>query len=595
MTVALPTTLCEAFQRTAARMPDAVALRTPGDTTRITWGEYARRVEQIAAGLANLGVAPGDAVALMLTNRPEFHLVDTAAMHLGAVPFSIYNTNPVETIAYQLAKTGSRVIVCEKQFLPQIAAARAVDRTVDTVVVVDEGGADTVSLAELESNPLPGFDFRAAWERVGAEDVLTIIFTSGTTGTPKGVELTHANILSNIDGVRDMLDPWFEHRTVSYLPDAHIVNRWTCHYFPMIGGGPVTDLADPKQIVTALSDTRPTAFVGVPQVWYKIKGALEAQLAAETSPVKRTLATWAIDIGRQQVRAELGGSGGGVSPWLAARHRVADRLVLHKIRHRLGLDELLVGATGAAPIAPEALEFVLGLGLPVGEVYGMSELSAIATLNRPGRMRLGTVGVAARGVEVSLAEDGEILVRGPIVMKGYLGDPEQTAEAIDADGWVHTGDIGTVDADGFVSIVDRKKELIVNSGGKNMSPSKIEGYVKVACPLAGSVVAIGDARPYITALIALDPDAAAAYALAHGLTPNPAELATDPGIREIIDAGIRDANMKLARVEQIKKFVVAPVFWQPGGDELTPTGKLKRKPITAKYATEIDTMYSATR
>ncbi|MGV9482500.1 AMP-binding protein, partial [Gordonia aichiensis] len=410
MTVVLPTTLCEAFQRTAARMPDAVALRTPGDTTRITWGECARRVERIAAGLANLGVAAGDAVALMLTNRPEFHLVDTAAMHLGAVPFSIYNTNPVETIAYQLAKTGSRVIVCEKQFLPQIAAARAVDRTVDTVVVVDEGGADTVSLAELESNPLPGFDFRAAWEQVRATDVLTIIFTSGTTGTPKGVELTHANILSNIDGVRDMLDPWFEHRTVSYLPDAHIVNRWTCHYFPMIGGGPVTDLADPKQIVTALADTRPTAFVGVPQVWYKIKGALEAQLAAETSPVKRNLATWAIDIGRQRVRAELGTSGGGVSPWLAARHRVADRLVLQKIRHRLGLDELLVGATGAAPIAPEALEFVLGLGLPVGEVYGMSELSAIATLNRPGRMRLGTVGVAARGAfknrKVELRDEG---------------------------------------------------------------------------------------------------------------------------------------------------------------------------------------------
>ncbi|MGS2811296.1 AMP-dependent synthetase/ligase [Nocardia sp. MW-W600-9] len=593
--MALPPTLCAAFQRTADRMPDAVALRTPGETTRITWGEYARRVEKIAAGLANLGVAAGDTVALMLTNRPEFHLVDTAAMHLGAIPFSIYNTNPVETIAYQLAKTESRVIVCEEQFLPQIAAARAVDRTVQTVVVVDSGPADTVSLAELESNPLPGFDFRAAWEQVRADDVLTIIFTSGTTGTPKGVELTHANILSNIDGVRAMLDPWFEHRTVSYLPDAHIVNRWTCHYFPMIGGGPVTDLADPKQIVTALADTRPTAFVGVPQVWYKIKGALEAQLAAETSPVKRTLAHWAIDIGRQRVRAELSVPGGRVSPWLAARHQVADRLVLAEIRHRLGLDELLVGATGAAPIAPEALEFVLGLGLSVGEVYGMSELSAIATLNRPGRMRLGTVGVAARGVEVSVAADGEILVRGPIVMKGYLGDPEQTAEAIDADGWVHTGDIGTIDADGFVSIVDRKKELIVNSGGKNMSPSKIEGYLKVACPLAGSVVAIGDARPYVTALIALDADAAAAYATAHGLTPSPAELAENPGIREIIDAGIRAANSKLARVEQIKKFVVAPVFWLPGGDELTPTGKLKRKPITAKYATEIDLMYSAAR
>ncbi|MFE3543828.1 AMP-dependent synthetase/ligase [Nocardia sp. NPDC059177] len=591
MTTLLPSTLCEAFQRTVVRMPDAVALRTPGDATSITWGEYSRRVERIAAGLANLGIAAGDTVALMLTNRPEFHLVDTAAMHLGAIPFSIYNTNPPETIAYQLAKTASRVIVCETQFLPQIAAARAADGPVETVVVVDAGPEDILSLAEVEANPLPGFDFRAAWQRVRAEDVLTVIFTSGTTGTPKGVELTHTNILSNIDGVREMLDPWFAHRTVSYLPDAHIVNRWTCHYFPMIGGGPVTDLADPKQIVTALTDTRPTAFVGVPQVWYKIKAALEAQLAAETSTVKRKLTHWAIDAGRQRVRAELHGSG-RVTPWLTVRHQVADRLVLATIRRRLGLDAMVVGATGAAPIAPEALEFILGLGLPVGEVYGMSELSAIATLNRPGRMRLGTVGVAARGVEVAVAGDGEILVRGPIVMKGYLGEPELTAEAVDADGWVHTGDIGAVDADGFVSIVDRKKELIVNSGGKNMSPSKIEGYVRVACPLAGPVVAIGDGKPFVTALVVLDADAATAYATAHGLTPNPAVLAADPGVHAVLDAGIRAANTKLARVEQIKKFVVVPAFWQPGGDELTPTGKLKRKPITAKYTAEIDTMYT---
>jgi long-subunit acyl-CoA synthetase (AMP-forming) len=591
-------TLCAAFQQTAARTPDAIALRTPGGSSTLTWRDYARRVETIAAGLANLGVAQGDTVAIMLTNRPEFHLVDAAAMHLGAVGFSIYNTNPPETIAHLLDNAGSRVVVTERQFLPQVALTRAGEVLVQTVVLVDgtadrATGDDTLSLEEVERNPLPGFDFDASWRRLSASDVLTIIYTSGTTGTPKGVEITHANILANIESASEVVDPTIAHRMISYLPDAHIVNRWACHYLPMVTGGEVTTVADRADLLPALTDVRPTAFVAVPHFWYKIKGALENRLAAEPSPIKRALAAWAIDVGRRRVRQES--EGASLSPLLRVQYEVADRLVLSKIRAQLGLDQLQAGATGAAPIAREAHEFILALGLPISEVFGMSESSAVATMNRRGRMRLGTVGTAATGIEVGLGPDGELLLRGASVMKGYRNDPEKTAEAIDADGWLHTGDIATIDADGYVAIVDRKKELIINSAGKNMSPSKIEGLVKVACPLVGSVAAIGDERPFVTVLITLDAEAAATYAAERNLDRSPAMLAEDSGVLALIEAGVREANTRLARVEQVKKFAVLPVVWEPGGDELTPTLKLKRKPIAAKYARDIDLLYEDRR
>jgi long-chain acyl-CoA synthetase len=267
--------------------------------------------------------------------------------------------------------------------------------------------------------------------------------------------------------------------------------------------------------------------------------------------------------------------------------------VLSSIRTRLGLDKVRFAATGAAAIDPEALEFVLGLGLPVCELWGMSELSCAATVNPPDAIRIGTVGTALPNAELRIADDGELLVRGPIVMKGYRNDAEQTAEAIDADGWLHTGDIATIDADGYVRIVDRKKELMINAAGKNMSPANIEGTIKVSCPLAGSVVAIGDDRPYVVALLTLDPDALAAYAREHDLTDaSPGALADDPGVRAAVELGIKEANARLARVEQIKKFAILPEVWEPGGDEVTPTMKLKRKPIAAKYAAQIDALYA---
>jgi long-chain acyl-CoA synthetase len=590
--VSTPSTLPAAFQATVRRTPHTIALSSPDGSTRLTWRQYDRRVRALAAGLAGLGVRPGDTVGIMLTNRIEFHLVDTAALHAGAVPFSIYNTLAPEQIAHLFGNAGNRVVVCEEQFLDQVRAAAALDRTsVETVVCVDADAPGTVRLRDVEAAPAPNFDVDATWQAVRPDDVLTIIYTSGTTGPSKGVEITHANMLAELAATNRVIASNQHDSVISYLPDAHIANRWGAHYTSMYSGMQLVPLPDMKQLIATLPTVRPTFFGAVPQIWYKLKAGIEAQVAAESSPVKRRLAEWAIDVGRQRARLLSGGR--PVPTLLAAQHLLADRLVLATIRERLGLDRVRFAATGAAAIDPEALEFVLALGVPCCEMWGMSELTCAVTINPPGAIRIGTVGTALEAAELRLADDGELLVRGPLVMKGYRHEPERTAEAIDPDGWLHTGDIATIDADGYVRIVDRKKEIMINAAGKNMSPANIEGTIKVACPLVGSAVAIGDDRPYVVALLTLDPDAAAAFAQAHGLADaSPAALAGHPAVRSAVEAGLADANRRLARVEQIKRFEILPVVWEPGGDEITPTMKIKRKPIAGKYAEQIEALYT---
>lgn len=578
-----PTTLCEAFQATAARHPDAVALRTVGDTMSITWREYCNRVRAIAGGLAGLGVGPGDTVALMMTNRPEFHLCDTAVLHTGATPFSVYNTNPPDVLAYQFDNADNRVVICERQFLPQICAAMRQGGVVKHVVCVD-------GLDELEASPSVDFDFERSWRSVKADDVLTIVYTSGTTGPPKGVELTHTNFIENARITEEFGGISYADRAVSYLPDAHAANRWITHYQSLLYGLQITDVDDFKAALPALTEVRPTIFLGVPRVWIKAKAGLEAAVAAEPPP-KRALANWAFGVGRARARAVS--EGAPLQPIDKLRHVIADRLVLSNVRVRLGMDSLRIAVTGAAPIPREVHEFVLGLGIPVCEGYGMTECTAGATVNRPERIKIGTVGTPVPGTEVAIASDGEVLVRGKNVMRGYRKAPDKTAEAIDSDGWLHTGDIGEIDEDGYLKIVDRKKELIINAAGKNMSPTNIENTIAAHCPLAGPVIVIGDARPYNSALITLDVDALAKFAQKHGLCGPMQELAHDPRVSAEIEAGIAAANRKLSRVEQIKQYTVLADTWEPGSECLTPTAKLKRKPIAAKYADVIETMYSS--
>ncbi|MDO7867775.1 AMP-binding protein [Nocardioides jiangxiensis] len=543
--------LCEAFQHTVRQRPDAVALRTPGNAFSITWFEYGERVRRLAAGLAACGVGPGDTVGIMMVNRPEAAMIDTAALHLGAIPFSVYNTSSPEQLAYLLEDAGCSVVATQQGFL---GAVRASGVDVATVISVD-GGDGTLSLADLEEKGDAGFDFEASWRAVGPDDVLTLIYTSGTTGPPKGVELTHGGILAQLRGVQQILPATPEDRAASYLPFAHVADRWASHYNHLVFGIQVTYVDDPKAIVGALADARPTLWGAVPRVWEKIKAALEAKGITDPAALPAEMRAGVLQL--------------------------------------LGLDQVKWSVSGAAPIAPEVLRFFLDLGLPICELWGMSEISCIGTVNRTDDIRIGTVGQVLPGCEVSLADDGELLFRGPTLMHGYRGLPEKTAEAIDADGWLHTGDIATIDAEGFVTIVDRKKELIINAAGKNMSPANIEQVVKAAHPLIGQAVVIGDRRPYNVALLVLDPDACAAYAAQAGLADaSAAALSVDPGVVAAVAMAVEQANGRLSRVEQVKRHRILDVDWLPGGDELTPTMKLKRKPIDAKYADVIEALYA---
>ena len=586
--MAAPRTVCEAFQATAATDPSAVALRTPGDKVSITWREYADRVRKAAAGFAAYGVKRGDTVAIMLTNRPEFAIVDAGAMHLGAIAFSIYNTSSPEQIEYLFGNAENKVVVTETALLPVILASGV---ELEHVICIDgkpEGATST--LAELEAAGDPDFDFDGAWKAVTPDDILTLIYTSGTTGPPKGVQLTHGNLMAIADSAAEVVEIEFGERITSFLPAAHIADRATSQYFNAIRGVQVTYVDNPREIAAALPDARPTIWFAVPRIWEKIKQGVESKLAQEPSPVKKALGGWALGMANKNAQAQLKGK--TLRGLDAVQYNLADKLVLSKIKAALGMQDLKWAWSGAAAIAPETLTFFMGLGINVCELWGMSETTGGATLNPPGKAKVGTVGPPLPGVEIKLAEDGEILVKSPGNMIGYRKDPEKTKETFTADGWLMTGDIGTIDADGYVSIVDRKKELIISAAGKNMSPSNIENTLKVTTPMAATIAVIGDARAYNVALITLDPDAAVAYAEKAGLAADPAVLAKDAGLIAEIQKGVDAGNAKLSRVEQVKKFEVLPTYWMPGGDELTPTLKLKRKPINEKYSAEIEGLYA---
>jgi long-subunit acyl-CoA synthetase (AMP-forming) len=567
--------MCEAFQITVAERPDQVAVRTIQDGVSITFAEYAERVRRLAAGLHALGVRRGDTVGFMLTNRPEFHLIDTAAMHLGATPFSIYNTSSPEQIAYLLADAGNRVFVVEAAFLDRARTASEQAGQVEHLVVLDGPPDGAITFSELEVHEPPeGFDFEASWRAVQPGDLLTLIYTSGTTGPPKGVQLTHANELAECRGVDAVGQQDPGGAVVSFLPAAHIADRGLSHYGQMVWGQTVTCCPDVTQVFAHVADAHPTFFGAVPRIWEKLKAALEAGLDERGRA--------AVDRSLERVRT---GSTAAAAP--------GDQEVFAAIRAKLGLERCEWYVVGAAPTPFEVLEFFAAIGIPICEVWGMSETTSIATIVPPDNLRLGTVGCAMPGVELKLAEDGELLVRGETVMAGYRNQPQKTVETIDGDGWLHTGDIAEIDADGFVKIVDRKKELIINAAGKNMSPANIEAQLKQGSPLIGQAVTIGDGRPYNVALIVLDPDASAAFAGEHGLSdPSPEAMATEEAVREEVSAGVDRANSRLSRVEQIKRFTILPCDWAPAGDELTPTMKLKRKPISEKYAAEIEALYT---
>ena len=501
-------------------------------------------------------------------------------MHLGATCFSVYNTSSSEQVEYVVRDAGNRVIVTEQAFLETVLAARDAIEDLEHVVVIDGDAPEgTISIAELEEMGDPEFDFEAAWRAVEPDDVLCLIYTSGTTGPPKGVQLSHGNMVAVWRACDQVQTTKPGGRMISFLPSAHIADRWAGIYAQMIYGSCIYCCPDPRQMVAYSIEVKPTVWGGVPRIWEKLKAAIEVGITAEPDEAKRDATVAAIELGRRRARAMMDG---GAPAELEAEWQRADEQVLATIRAMLGLDQVESFVVGAAPTPPEVLEFFLALGIEIRETWGMSETTAITTLNPPGGVRVGTVGPPIPNTEVKLAEDGEVMVRGPQVMVGYRNMPEKTAEALSEDGWLLTGDIGEFDAAGYLRIVDRKKELIINAAGKNMSPANIEAKLKAATPLIAQAVAIGDNRPYNVALLALDSETLAA----RGLTPD------DPAVATEIAAAVEAANERLSRVEQIKRFKVLAGEWAPGGEELTPTMKLKRRPIERKYEAEIEALYA---
>ncbi|MFI9503854.1 fatty acid--CoA ligase FadD11 [Nocardia sp. NPDC052566] len=583
-----PNTTCAAFQRVAAIDPDAVAVRSIGGAQSLTWRAYAGQAREVAAGLAALGIGRGDTVALMMANRVEFYPLEVGIQHTGATSFSVYNTLAPEQLHYVFDNAGNRVVICEAQYVERI---RSCGIPIEFIVCVDGNPPDTLGVPELKAMARADFDFDATWRAVRPDDVLTLCYTSGTTGNPKGVELTHANLLFDAHAMATVLPVEFGDRQISYLPTAHMADRFTALYLQEVFGTQITVVPDRAQLPAALLDARPTIWGAVPRVWEKFKAALEFAIANEPDETTRAGLDWAMGVAKRKADAQLRDE--PIDAGLAAEWARADELVLSKLRAKLGLEQVKWAMSGAAPIPPQTLGFFFGLGIPICELWGMSEITCVGSVASPAQSRLGAVGKLLPGFESRIAEDGEFLVRSGSVMRGYRKEPQKTAEALDADGWLYTGDILTQDADGYLRVVDRKKELIINSAGKNMSPANIENAIKAATPLIGTIAAIGDNRPYTTALIVIDAESAGPYAAQHGLTDaTPAALAADPVVIAEIARGVAAGNSALSRIEQVKRFTVLPTFWEPGGDEITLTMKLRRKPIAGKYAVEIERLYA---
>jgi long-chain acyl-CoA synthetase len=598
--VAAGWTIPALLHRNATDHPDRPALSTLGGTETLSWREVRDRVADVSRGLAGLGLAPGDRMLIMMPSQVEHWIVDLAATHLGAVPCTAYATLSAEQLRYLAQHSGAPVLVVAGE--SELARWRPVLPDLPTlrhVIVVDDAavagaGPNGISLREVTGAGArahrddPGA-FEAGWRAIRSDQPLTLLYTSGTTGDPKGVVLSHFSVIYQTVVLEAMVEVPAYPRSVAYLPLAHVAERILGIYNPIYRIGHAMIVPDPTLLVPALQAVHPVAFFGVPRVWEKLAAGVQAQLAA--APVELRTAFEAASTVAREVFG-LRADGRTVPDELAARRAELDAAVLRPLRARLGLDEMAWAGTGAAPIPVEVLYFLAGMGLDVHEVWGMTETTGTATLNTPDCFRPGSVGRVNAGMEVRIAGDGEILVRGPLVCMGYLRADGGIDRITDDEGWLATGDVGTLDADGFLTITDRKKELIITSGGKNISPAQIENLLR-AHPLIAQAVAIGDRRPYVSALIVLDEEVTPQWAVAHGVQATGlAELAAHPVVLAEIQSVVDAANLRLSRPEQVKRFQLMPSSWTPETGELTPTLKLRRRIITTRYAPQIDALYT---
>jgi long-chain acyl-CoA synthetase len=596
-------TLCDDLRRAAETHGAEPAISDRGDPAgewqTLSWGQVHETALHLAAGLIALGCEPGDRVALMLPNRGEHVLADLGAVHAGAVPVTFYATLAPAQVGYVAADCDARVAVLDgadqlARWQPVLGELPGLRK----IIVLDPAACppgepymtwdDFCRLGEREYEANPDA-VTARGDRIGPDDPVTILYTSGTTGNPKGVLLTHRGVLYAAVAAEVAGHVPQSRRSVSYLPLAHIAERLLTIYLPVHLAGHVYFCPDAQQLLGTLQAVQPTSFFGVPRVWEKIQAGIVAVLAGEQDQQKKAAVEKAMAAGRRYV--ESCQYGRQPDQATTGAFEEADREVLAPIRSLIGLGQVERTLSAAAPLPADVARFFAGLGLKILDVYGMTETTGAVTANTPDEFRIGTVGRPLPGIEIDVADDGEILVRGPLNTPGYLDLPEKTGELLGDGGWLHTGDIGWLDDEGFLSVIDRKKELIITAGGQNIAPAAIESLL-VEHPLIGQALAYGDERPYVVALLALDGEAAPAWAKANGIEAGSlAELAEHPAVLDAVTGAVASANQRLARVEQVKRWRLLPSEWTTESEELTPTFKLKRRVVHAKYADAIDALY----
>ena len=573
----------------------ALRVKRDGEWKTVTWSTYGRDVRRAARALIELGVQPGQGVSLIGQNNPEWLVADVGAIFAGAMPAGIYTTNSAEQARYitdhceakvSFADTPQQVakFVAEKDRLPRLEAV--VQMTGKPAADAGRGKLRVLGWAEFLAlgDAVPDAELDARLRAQKPDDVCTLIYTSGTTGEPKAVMITHTNIVWTAGSLLPTLKLGPDDVSLSYLPLSHVAEQILTIHGPMAMGSVVYFAESIEKLGENLAEVRPTVFMGVPRVWEKIQAKMQAA-GQNAPPMRKKLVAW----------ARKTGLAGGFAEQRSAKKPllfpVAKKIVFDKVRQRLGLDRARICVTSAAPISRDTLEFFLALGIPLLEVYGMSECTGPATYSPPERYRTGKCGVGLPGAELKVAEDGEICMRGKHIFKGYLKDAEATKNALDSEGWLHSGDIGTIDAEGFLQITDRKKDLLITAGGENIAPQVLEGHLK-GIPVVAQAVVIGDRRKYLAALVTLDPERLGAEA---ALAGSPARNVDDAAkcslFNKHLEKQIDTINEKLARVQTIKRFTIIPQEFTIDGGELTPTMKVKRKVVNEKYKLEIESLY----
>ncbi len=595
-------TVLELMERNATQFGSrpALAWRDGEVWKTATWAEYRQQAIDAGMGMRALGAGHGDFIAIMTRNIPQHVIADVGAGYAAATGVSVYNTLAADQIQYIASNCGAKIAVVEnRDFMKRWEEVRSQLPDLTHIVMIEDADDfrhvdGVLSWDELLENGRaamaadPGM-LKASMAELTPEDPATLVYTSGTTGPPKGVVITHRNVRWMMTSIMRHLRLPMHMTAVSYLPLAHVAERAVSHAGIIERAGTAYFCPELTEALDVAKVARPYLFLGVPRVWEKARTGIIAGVAAESSPVRRALAQQAIDVSLRAVRATREGS--PLATPLGLTKTAFDRVVFSKIRAKMGLDQTKIALTGSAPCAEHVHEFFSAIGLPLHDTWGMTELTLVATIHQPGKPKIGTVGVAIPGVEIKIAEDGEILARGGNVTRGYFKRPAETAETYDADGWVHSGDLGSLDADGHLIITGRKKEIIITAGGKNISPANIEALIK-RHPLIAQACVVGDARPYLTALIVLDGEALPGWAKAEGVKLGEvSSLAQDERVRAEVQAAVDDANRSLSKVESIKRFTILPSEWTAESGELTPSLKVKRNVIRERYAADIEELY----